>query len=435
MMVCFLPLIAFSFASLLWYNRPIMKKIPLLIITLLIIIGISPSAYADAPDIPAKAAFAVEVSTGKILYDKNAKERLPIASLTKLITIYLVYQEIKEGRLTWETPVPISDYAYSLVTNPDISNPHMLQKDYTVKQLVEASLVASANSASIALAEKIAGSEAAFVDKMIALLNNWGISNILLVNVTGLNNQALPAEKRYPNSAETDENQLSAQDLGLVAYHLLTDFPEILDITKLPKVDFDGTPLASSNKFLPGLEKARAGVDGLKTGTTELAGQTLITTSIENNMRLITVILNADGTTENPFARFDATSQLLTYIGEHYHLETIWEKGKAYHHTSLAVTYGKKASLPVIASDNLTLVRPKDAPTQQPVTIEPLAGLEAPITKGQPLGRAQVTDKHLIGDGYLQPPHHIITLLAKSATQRQPDWAIWWQRFLDALPF
>lgn len=407
----------------------------LLSLTGILFICLTGRAYADAPDIPAKAAFAVEVSTGKILYDKQAKEALPIASLTKLVTIYLVYQEIKEGRLAWDSPVPISDYAYRLVTNPDISNPPMTQKTYSVKQLVDASLVASANSACIALAEKIAGSEPAFVDRMKDLLTQWGISNYHLVNVTGLNNQALPPEHRYPNSSETDENHLSAQAIGLIAYRLLTDFPEVLDITKQPQLDFDGTVLTNSNKFLSILPKARDGVDGLKTGTTDLAGQTLVTTSLENHMRLITVLLNADGADQNPYARFDATSQLLDYLGQTYTLETIWEKGRPYQNSRLPVRYGKTKTLPIVASQSLTIVTPKENAKSVPVIIEAKPNLQAPITKGQALGTAQLKDNHLVGDGYLitSPPH--ISVLAKSATERQSDWSIWWQNLREQLPF
>ena len=121
-----------------------------------------------------------------------------------------------------------------------------------------------------------------------------GITSGKILNASGLPNEVLK-DNRYPGSALEEENTLSAQDVAVVTMHLLEDFPEILEITKQTEVNFAGNSIKSFNQLLPGMAKGRAGVDGLKTGTTDLAGHCLVVTSIENGMRVITVILNADG--------------------------------------------------------------------------------------------------------------------------------------------
>ena len=139
-----------------------MKKI---ILTLLSLSVIGAASTVDAQDfnIAAKHAIAVEANTGKILYEKDATQPVEIASITKLITVYLVYEALENGSITLSTPVDISDYPYKLTTNSEASNVTMVALNYTVEQLLEATLVSSANSAAIALAEKIAGSEKDFV--------------------------------------------------------------------------------------------------------------------------------------------------------------------------------------------------------------------------------------------------------------------------------
>ena len=174
---------------------------------------------ADDFDIPAKHAIAVEATTGKVLYEKDATTPAGIASITKILTVYMVYKEINEGNLSWDTRVPISDYAYQLTANSDASNVPMEAREYTVEQLVNAAMVASANSAAIALAEQIGGSESHFVDMMKEQLKEWGITDATLVNASGLNNSYL-GDNIYPGSSSSDENMMSARDVAIIAHHL-----------------------------------------------------------------------------------------------------------------------------------------------------------------------------------------------------------------------
>ena len=187
-----------------------MKKIVCLLFILISLIGFGVKAEENF-DVSAKHAIAVEANTGKILYEKDADTTAGIASITKMLTVYMVYKEIKSGDLTWSSKVKISDYPYSLTKDYSASNVPMDAREYTVKELVEASMIASANSAAIALAEKVGGTEPKFVDMMKKQLQEWGITDAKLVNASGLNNK----------TSSEDENMMSARDVAIVAHHLI----------------------------------------------------------------------------------------------------------------------------------------------------------------------------------------------------------------------
>ncbi|MFS1663262.1 D-alanyl-D-alanine carboxypeptidase PBP3 [Streptococcus sp. zg-JUN1979] len=387
------------------------------------------SARADSFDVPAKHAIAVEVSTGKILYEKEATTPAAVASTSKLLTVYLVYQAIKEGTLSWDSKVDISDYAYQLTTNPDVSNVPMPARQYSVRELVEASLIPSANSAAIALAEKIAGSEPKFVDMMIKQLESWGITDAKLVNASGLNNDML-GEHIYPNSQTNDENRMSAMDLAIVARHLITDFPEVLEITQKASSSFGETSMTNSNLMLETMPYARLGVDGLKTGTTQLAGACFVATTLEEDMRVITVILDADNADSNDGARFSATNALLDYVYHTFSMKTLVTKGQSYQDSRLEVLDGKSSSVTLVADADFKVVVPKNN-DKVTTTITQDQEAYAPIKKGQALAKLVYKDTDLVGSGYLEKEPSI-TLLAKDSVEPAFFLTIWWHKLIQA---
>ncbi|WP_180363972.1 serine hydrolase, partial [Streptococcus sp. HMSC034A12] len=129
-----------------------MKKFIITLVTTLLIF-LAPTVLADNFEVGAKHAIAVDAATGKILYEKDANQPVEIASITKLLTAYLVYEAIHQGKFTLQTSVDISDYPYQLTVNPDTSNVPLEARKYTVEELLETSLIVSANSSAIALAE------------------------------------------------------------------------------------------------------------------------------------------------------------------------------------------------------------------------------------------------------------------------------------------
>ena len=214
-----------------------------LFLCLLVLVGMTASKVAaDDFNIAAKSAMAVDATSGKILYEKDANTPIEVGSITNLLTVYLVYEAIDRGDLTADTYVDISDYAYNLTSNPNISNVPLEAKRYKVKDLIAASLMSSSNSATIALAEKVGGSEENFVEMMKAKLKEWGITDATIVNSTGLNTLLLEyatEETEYSASASTakkskdTENKFSAYDLAVISRHLIMDFPQVTEITSV----------------------------------------------------------------------------------------------------------------------------------------------------------------------------------------------------------
>lgn len=376
------------------------KKILLLVISLLTLSSLR--VTAETFNVQAKHAIAIEATTGKILYEKDANTPAPIASISKILTVYLVYKTINEGKLDWNTKVYISDYPYQLTQNPIASNVPMEARNYTIKQLVEAALIPSANSAAIALAEEIAGDEAKFVDMMKNQLKTWGIKDAKIVNSSGLNNSMIKGHI-YPDSKKTDENMMSAQDVAIIAKHILSEYPDILNITKQSSADFAGVTMHNYNKMLPGEPYYRPGIDGLKTGTTEKSGPSFVATSTEKNMRLITVVLNADVKNSYDFesARFEATASLLDYINTTYEKVTLLNKEKRYKKYNIPVKHGKKNSITAIPEQDLTIIKPinKKAKATLKINHNPL---KAPIKKNQTIGQFVYNDPYLVGKGYLE---------------------------------
>ncbi|HFI0150194.1 TPA: D-alanyl-D-alanine carboxypeptidase PBP3 [Streptococcus suis] len=377
----------------------------------------------------ANHAIAVEVSTGKVLYEKDATTTTSIASITNLLTAYLVYEAMEEGQFILETPVEISDYPYNLSLTSPVANVTFANRSYTIRQLLQASLISSASSASIALAEKVAGSEQKFVDLMRAKLESWGISDATIVNASGVNNSYL-GDARYPGSSETDENKLSATAVAIIAYHLLTDYPQVLEITAMTSYDFSGITYSNSNLMLKNMTYSRNGVDGLKTGTTDSSGASFVATSYENNMRVITVILNATDGKENPDNRFVATNNLLNYVYQYFSLEELVSEGKSYNKSKVPVFNGKSATSPAVAANDLYVIRRNKNTEPTLATFTSLqTNFEAPLKKGSVIGTLQLNDTDLIGQGYIDEQPSIDMLAPKTVTEAH--WPVsWWNHFV-----
>ncbi|OTN77004.1 hypothetical protein A5886_002084 [Enterococcus sp. 8G7_MSG3316] len=343
---------------------------------LFVAIGLPIVSYADDTamtteeiqdfSVDAKAAFSLDFDTGKILYDQDGDTAMGIASITKIISLYLVAEQVEQGNLAWDDTVAISQYAADLSVTPDLSNVPLHQDvTYTVKDLYDASYIQSANAAIVALAEKIAGSESDFVDLMKEKVSSWGIDDAKLVNASGLNNAYL-GDNIYPGSTSTDENELSAKDVAIVARHLLQDFPDVLEITSTTTQTFgEGSyspvEMVNWNWMLPGFTNAKDGVDGLKTGTTDLAGACFVGTAVKDGQRIITVVLNVNGHAENPSVRFIETGKLMDYSFDAWEqVEVLPANAELSDTKTVAVKDGKELTVPVAIKDSLTLWVRKD---------------------------------------------------------------------------
>ena len=406
-----------------------MRKIFLTLLTMFtLFLGITP-VLAEDFSVAAKHAIAVEVSTGKVLYEQDSQTPASIASISKLLSVYLVYEALEKGEIQLDTMVDISDYPYSLTANTELSNVNLDARSYSVSDLLNASLITSSNSAIIALAEKIAGSEAAFVDKMKAKVAEWGITDATIVNTSGLDNSDL-GENIYPGSKPDDSNQFSALDVAIIARHLILDDPQVLNITSLNAYDFGGYTYYSTNQMLSEGTHARGGVDGLKTGTSNSAGSSFVATTTQANMRIITVVLNATDGLTNSDNRFVETNNLMNYVYNNYSAITLVKKGEAFENSSVKLFNGTKASSPAVATADLLAIQKNTS--EQPVTATFTSNqieFDAPITSGTVVGQLKIVDNDLIGVGYLDNIAQID--MAIPTTIKTAPWPVsWWNQFV-----
>lgn len=405
-----------------------MKKIIFTLLTIFLFGSVNPVLAQDF-DVAAKHAIAIEANTGKILYEKDATQPVEIASITKLITVYLVYEAIEQGKISLTTPVDISDYPYQLTTNSEASNVPLDARNYTVEELLEVTLVSSANSAAIALAEKVAGSEKDFVDMMKAKLQEWGIQDATLVNSTGLNNETL-GDNIYPGSKKDDENKLSAYDVAVVARNLILKYPQVLEITKKPSSTFAGMTITSTNYMLEDMPAYRGGIDGLKTGTTVKSGDSFVGTTEEKGMRIITVVLNADTQAGNPYSRFTATSNLLDYISSNFALQTIIKQGESYQDSKAPVQDGKEDTVTAVAKEDIQIVQRLGSRVQSSITYSANSQQAAPLEAGTVVGRLTYDDKDLVGQGYVTSDRPSFDMVAEKNVEKAFFLKIWWNNFV-----
>ncbi|MFM0898699.1 D-alanyl-D-alanine carboxypeptidase PBP3 [Streptococcus suis] len=406
-----------------------MRKLLITLTTIIAFFLTSTPIIAEDFSVAAKHAIAVEVSSGKILYEQDAETKASIASISKILSIYLVYEALAKGEITLDTMVDISDYPYSLTSNTELSNVNLDERSYSVRDLLNASLITSSNSAIIALAEKIAGSEAAFVDRMKAKVQEWGITDAKIVNVSGLDNTDL-GENIYPGSSPEDVNMFSALDVATIARRLILDYPQVLDITSLNAYDFGGYTYYSTNQMLSDGTHARGGVDGLKTGTSDSAGSSFVATTNQAGMRIITVVLNATDGLTSPDNRFVETNNLMNYVYANFSVQPLVKQGEVFENSHIKVFNGEKESAPVVAAADLYVVKRNQTDKTVTATFtSELTEIDAPLTAGTYIGKLQLNDQDLIGKGYIEDQASVDMVLAND--MKEAAWPIsWWNQFV-----
>ena len=273
-----------------------MKKLLLILILLFPLFPKAEELTIDAP-----SAILMEYSTGKILYEKNADERMAPASMTKIMTILLIEEAIQRGELSLIDDVIISNNASSMGGSQVFLDPNTTLK---VEDLLKSIVIASANDSAVAMAEKIAGTVDAFVNKMNERAKELGCTNTNFVNVHGL---------------DTDNHYTTARDMAIIARELIKH-EDIFKYTTiyesyLNKPDGTSIWMVNTNKLI----KYYNGLDGLKTGFTKNAGYCLTSTAKRNDMRLISVIMKE----ETSQKRNEETTKLLDYGFTNYKIKTI----------------------------------------------------------------------------------------------------------------
>lgn len=377
----------------------------LLVVTLIFsffttsLLGFSKSASA-APslDVAAEGAILVDAETGKILYQKNADKLLAPASMSKMMTEYLLLEAIDKKKISWDQKTSISEYAHKISQNRTLSNvPLRVDEKYTVRELYQAMAIYSANGATIALSELIAGSEGEFVKKMNAKAKELGMKDFNFVNSTGLNNKDLFGN--HNSGSETDENMMSPRATAILAYNLLNDHPEVLETASVPRLKFregtdDEIQMENWNWMLPELNSGYEGVDGLKTGSTDLAGNCFTGTVKKGDTRLISVVMK----TGTRLDRFKETKKLFDFGFANFEKEQILKDNyQVKSNKTVPVVKGKEKEVKVATKEPLSMVikrgekenyKPKFVMDRKKMTKD--GELTAPVKKGEVVGHINV---------------------------------------------
>lgn len=283
--------------------------------------GTKVNSLKETVNLPAQAFILTDIQTGQVIYEKNYQQRLSIASISKIIPVYLIYQALESGKISLTDQVKIDPKIANLSTIPGLSNVTLnANSTYSVKELLSATLINSANAGIMALSQHLAPLPT-INQKEEEFLKKLKINDFVIVNVNGLPNDML-GDLRNPNTNVNAENEMSAESVAKVATKLIKDFPQVLQITENSTYIFkEGTSesqqLKSTNKMLPGELYSDSSLDvvGLKTGTSDEGYSFLSTVKFQNRL-LTTVILNATSDEE----RFVQTKTYLKKFMESHHL-------------------------------------------------------------------------------------------------------------------
>jgi len=389
-------------------------------------------ASAQTLDIKAESAIIVDANTGQILYAKNENEALPPASMTKMMTEYIVLEKVANGEISWDDKTEISDFVYEISGNDSFSGIGLRKNvEYSIKDLFDAMVINSDNATTIALAEYIAGSEGEFVKLMNQKAEELGLSDYKFVNSTGLDNASLNG--KHPEGTNPDDtNLLSAKSTAQLAYRLINDYPESLETSKIPQKQFEDQTILNWNWMLPHdreylKEFYYEGVDGLKTGHTELAKYAFTSTAKRGDERLITVVMKADSIEE----RFKETAKLLDYGFDQFETVELFPKGfKKEGESTVPVEKGKAEQVEVELAEPLNFKIKKgtneDYDIQFVIDEDKLnenGALEAPIEKGEKIGVAKLVYNDSTAFPFITDDKKEITVdLVAAETVEKKNW-------------
>lgn len=315
------------------------------------------------PAVAANAYILQDFHTGKILASSNADERLEPASLTKLMTAYLVFNEVKKGNIQLSDPVVVSETAWRTGGSRMFIEPG---KPVSVEELLKGMIIQSGNDATVALAEHIAGTEAAFAELMNHEAKRLGMNNSHFLNASGL-----PDKEHY----------VSGTDLAILTRALISNFPEYYAWYSEKEFTYNGITQKNRNELLWRDDS----VDGVKTGHTNSAGYCLITSANRDGMRLISVVLG----TASPAARARESQKLLSYGYRFFETRRLYQANQTISRAKLWKGESDEIELGLQQDIFVTIPRGQNDALDAHIKIQD--PIVAPISRGTTLGSAVVT--------------------------------------------
>jgi len=336
---------------------------------LLLLIGMGATLTLQAaplpapPQLSASSYLLLDYDSGRILVSNNPELRIEPASLTKMMTAYIVSMELERGSISLHDDVIISELAQSTP-----GSRMFIESGKTVKlvDLLKGLIIQSGNDASVALAEHIAASEAGFASMMNQVAESLGMTSTKFVNSSGL-----PHPEHYTSGA----------DIAILARTLIRDYPEEYALYSVKQFEFNGIEQRNRNKLLWRDET----VDGVKTGHTEAAGYCLVASAVREGMRLISVVLGAG----SEKIRAAESQKLLNYGFRFFRTEKIYAAGETVQEARIWM--GRERSIPLGVKDDLFVTLPRDDFEELNSQIELKEFIRAPARIGEPLGRSVLT--------------------------------------------
>ncbi|HJV47199.1 MAG TPA: D-alanyl-D-alanine carboxypeptidase family protein [Bacillota bacterium] len=390
-----------------------------------------PTEAAAAPlNIQAESAILLDAATGQILFQQNVDEPRPPASMTKMMTEYLVLEAIHKGKVKWEDKISNTPYGFFMAKKGDSSVIGLGENETrTVAELYDAMAIYSANDATVVLAEHIGGSEANFVKMMNDKAKEFGMNNTRYFDSTGYPVKDLG--EYGPQGISDDQHVMSARDTAILASHLIADYPESLEHASVPQKKFRAGEkmerlMKNYNWMLPGLVMHYQGVDGLKTGYIDIAGYCFTSTAKRGDERLVSVVMG----TKSELARFQETRKLLDYGFNNFHKVKVLESGATIPAAPDAkVDKGVKETVPVTLKDDLTIMVPSGEEKKMEVnaSVDPLT---APVKKDQVVGHVTLKSTGAFELQYLQA-ENTGALVAKEDVEKASSIRLFFRSIID----
>jgi len=311
----------------------------------------------------AKQAILVDLSTHTVLFEKAADDRMAPSSMSKLMTLYVVFDALKSGRLSLEDKLPVSEKAWRMQGSKMFVE---LNNQIKVDDLLKGVTVQSGNDACVVLAEGLAGSEEAFAEQLNKRSKEIGLTASHFVNSNG-----------WP-----DPNHLmTSRDLFMLASHIIEDYPEYYKYFSIKDYVYHNIKQGNRNPLL----YRNTAVDGLKTGHTEAGGYGLVASSAREGRRLVLV---ANGMPSMQ-ARADETAKLLEWGFREFQTYSLFKAGEVVE--SLPVWLGAEVSVPAVAAEDLKVTFPRADRPNMKVALVADGPINAPVVKGQTIGKIVIT--------------------------------------------
>ena len=320
----------------------------------------------NSPELDVKSYILYEPNTGKIIAEYNSDELIEPASMTKIMTSYVLAEQIETNLLDLNEEVKISERAWKVGGSSNYLEP---RDKVNVDQLIKGMIVASGNDAAVALAEKAGGTEDGFVDIMNAYAKSMNLSNTNYVNSTGM-----PDPNHYT----------SAKDLSILTANLIKNYPEHYSLYKEKYFTCETCRWGKRQKSTNILLWQDDSVDGVKTGFTESAGWCLVSSAERGSMRLISVIAGAEGET----SRIQATRRLLEYGFKFFVTQKILDANEEY--KEVTVWGGQEDTLALGVAENVSITIPRTSFKDLKINYTFKNNIQAPISSGQKIGTVDI---------------------------------------------